>query len=238
MTGHAAPMLTPILLIVVLVAMVMLMFFGSGEQILGLEPYMFAGVVTSGAFALLVMSWGLQEYRGKTMQAVQAALAWVVIFLGLITGYAYRFELQDAANRVIGEVSPGHAVMARGGEVTISRARNGSFLVAGRVNGRDARFVFDTGASTVVLTEATARAAGIDPSTLNYNVTVNTANGRTTAARVRLDRLAIGPIAQERVDAMVARPGALFENLLGMTFLERLQSYEVRDDRLILRGGR
>jgi len=161
-----------------------------------------------------------------------------VILFGLLAGYAYRFEIQDVANRVLAEVAPGHVVMARGGEVIIARSRSGSFVMAGKVNGRDARFLFDTGASAVVLTDATARAAGLDPAGLDYTVNVSTANGRTTAARVRLDRIHIGPISESRVEALVARPGALSENLLGMTFLERLSSYEVRDDKLVLRGGR
>jgi aspartyl protease family protein len=58
------------------------------------------------------------------------------------------------------------------------------------------------------------------------------------AAPVRLDRLEIGPISEVRVQALVARPGTLGENLLGMSFLERLQSYQVSEDRLILRGAR
>lgn len=230
-------MLAPVLLAAVLAAMIILMVFGSGERIMGFEPAMFASVVSGGAFALLAMSWGAQLFRGRAREAMQAALAWLVILGGLLTAYAYRFELQDAANRVLSEVAPGYAVMARGGEVTVARSRNGSFLVAGRVNGRDARFVFDTGATTVVLTAQTARAAGIDPDRLDYNVTVSTANGRATAARVRIDRLQIGSISEARIEALVARQGALFENLLGMSFLERLQSYEVRDERLILRGG-
>ncbi len=163
-------------------------------------------------------------------------LGWALIFAGVLTVYAYRFDLQDVANRVLSEVVPGYAVTARSGELTVARAGNGSFRLTGRVNGREARFIFDTGATQVVLTEATARAAGINPATLDYTVPVSTANGRTTAARVRLDRVAIGPISEERVEALVARPGALAENLLGMSFLERLASYEVRDDRLILRG--
>jgi aspartyl protease family protein len=40
------------------------------------------------------------------------------------------------------------------------------------------------------------------------------------------------------VPALVARPGMLGENLLGMTFLERLASYEVRGNRLVLRAVR
>jgi aspartyl protease family protein len=65
---------------------------------------------------------------------------------------------------------------------------------------------------------------------------VFTANGRNLAAPVTLDRLSVGPITERRVRALVARPGVLRENLLGMTFLERLPSYEVRGNRLILRG--
>lgn len=230
-------MLAGILLVVVTVSMVLLMIFGSGEQVMGVEPSMFAAIVSAGAFALLALSWGFEDFRGKARQALQAALAWVVILLVFVAGYAYRFELQAVVNRVLAEIAPGYSVMARGGEVTIARSRGGSFLVAGRVNGQDARFVFDTGASTVVLTQETARAAGIDLERLAFTVPVRTANGSTTAARVRLDRVSIGPISESRVEALVARPGVLFENLLGMSFLERLQSYEVRDDRLILRGG-
>jgi aspartyl protease family protein len=56
------------------------------------------------------------------------------------------------------------------------------------------------------------------------------------AAPVTLDSVSIGSITERRIRALVARPGALRDNLLGMTFLERLASYEVRGNRLILRG--
>jgi aspartyl protease family protein len=52
---------------------------------------------------------------------------------------------------------------------------------------------------------------------------------------VILETLGVGPIVERRVPALVARPGILHDNLLGMTFLERLGSYEVRGSRLILR---
>jgi aspartyl protease family protein len=53
---------------------------------------------------------------------------------------------------------------------------------------------------------------------------------------VTLDRIAVGSIREQRVRALVAKPGVLHENLLGMSFLDRLASYEVRQNRLILRG--
>jgi aspartyl protease family protein len=63
-----------------------------------------------------------------------------------------------------------------------------------------------------------------------------TANGRTTAARVRLDSVAIGPLDRQKVDALVAEPNAMSESLLGMSFLSRLRSYEFSGDFLTLRG--
>jgi aspartyl protease family protein len=56
------------------------------------------------------------------------------------------------------------------------------------------------------------------------------------AAPVVIDRLTIGAITERNVRALIARSGVLHANLLGMSFLERLGSYEVRGNRLILRG--
>ena len=231
-------MIQPVLLAVVVAAMIILALFGEGEKIAGVEPSLFASLVSLTVFGLMALGWGASEFRGRWREAARNALLWLLILFVLLAGYAYRFEIQDVGNRVLAEVAPGYVVMARGGEVIIARSNTGSFVLAGKVNGKDARFLFDTGASAVVLTDGTARAAGIDPSTLDYTVTVSTANGRTTAARVRLDRLNIGAISESRVEALVARPGVLNENLLGMSFLERLASYEVRDDKLVLRGAR
>ncbi len=63
-----------------------------------------------------------------------------------------------------------------------------------------------------------------------------TANGRTMAARVRLDKVGIGPLDRHKVEALVAQPGALTQSLLGMSFLSRLRSYEFSGDFLTLRG--
>ena len=70
---------------------------------------------------------------------------------------------------------------------------------------------------------------------LAYTANIDTANGRTRAAPVRLDRIAIGGLVERSVEALVAQPGQLKTSLLGMSFLNRLQSWEVRGDRLLLR---
>ena len=56
----------------------------------------------------------------------------------------------------------------------------------------------DTGASTVVLKPADAQRLGIDVDRLRYTVPVQTANGTTYAAHVRLRNLTLGPDQPQR----------------------------------------
>ena len=51
-----------------------------------------------------------------------------------------------------------------------------------------------------------------------------------------LDRIAVGGLEETSVDALVVQPGQLKTSLLGMSFLNRLQSWEVNGDRLVLQG--
>ncbi len=97
--------------------------------------------------------------------------------------------------------------------------------------------MYDTGASAVVLTQDAAKAAGLPLDFLNYSVAVETANGRTRAAPVTLDRIKIGGIEERAVPALIAQPGQLRTSLLGMSFLTRLKSSEVRGERLVLRAN-
>ena len=96
--------------------------------------------------------------------------------------------------------------------------------------------VIDTGATQVVLTYETAKAAGLPLELLEYDVDVETAGGHTKAARLTLDRLAIGKLVERSVPALVVQRGQMKTNLLGMSYLDRLESFEVRPDRLMLHG--
>jgi aspartyl protease family protein len=118
--------------------------------------------------------------------------------------------------------------------VEVKRFR-GHFEVATQVNEAQVRMLFDTGASSIALTQEDAEAAGLSLKTLVYDQIVDTANGRTRAAAVVLDRVAIGSIVRHRVPALVNKR-LTTGRLLGMSFLNRLQSYDVFDDLLVLRG--
>jgi aspartyl protease family protein len=177
----------------------------------------------------------LTLFRESFMQAITAALIWVVIGLLLVIGYTYRFELKDVADRVLAELIPGH-VISHGRTVEVARTSDGDFAIAAQINGARIPMVLDTGASSVVLTRDDAKAAGLPLEVLNYTVSIDTANGRTHAAPVTLDRLAIGGLEERSVEALVVQPGQLKTSLLGMSFLNRLQSWQVSGDRLLLHG--
>ena len=188
-------------------------------------------------FALAIFVGGLviTLYRERLSKALEALLFWAVLGLLLVVGYSYRFELRDVGDRVIAELMPGH-VASHGRRVEVVRGHGGDFAVGAHINGARVPMVLDTGASSVVLTQEAAKAAGLPLEVLVYNVNVDTANGRTRAAPVTLDRLAVGGLTERAVPALVAQPGQLKNNLLGMTFLNRLESWEVRGDRLRMRG--
>ena len=133
------------------------------------------------------------------------------------------------------ELMPGRAV-SHGHTVELARAGTGDFRIGTEVNGTRIAMVLDTGASSVVLTHDAAREAGLPTEFIKYAVNVDTANGHTLAAPVTLDRLAIGGIVERQVPALIAQPGQLKTSLLGMSFLSRLERWEVRGDRLVMRG--
>lgn len=125
---------------------------------------------------------------------------------------------------------------AAGRAVQIARGQGGEFALKARINGVSAAMVIDTGATSVVLTYETAKAAGLPLELLEYDVDVETAGGHTKAARLTLDRLAIGKLVERSVPALVVPHGQMKTNLLGMSFLDRLESWEVHADRLMLHG--
>ena len=192
-----------------------------------------AVAVTATLLAALIYLLGGAR-ASDLAQAVSSVAVWATLLAGLVGVYAYRFEAADFFERVTSELLPAEPQVGQGGEVIVNRRLGGEFAVGARVNGARVTFIFDTGASMVVLTATDAQRAGVNTRGLVFDVPVATANGAALAAEIRLDELAVGPIVVHNVRALVAKPGALQESLLGMSFLERLKSYAVDRGRLIL----
>ncbi len=233
--------MTTWLALFILALAAMLLVSNESGMIAGLDADMFGYVALLVALAVFVGGGMLGTYRGRVGAMVRDAVTWLALGLGLVTIYAYREDLMPMAGRVVSELMPGSAMtveQSAGGltEVRIRKRLDGHFTAKVRVNGKPVSMIVDTGATSIVLTPEDAEKAGIDTKALTYKVPVLTANGRAMAARIRLNKVAIGPLDREKVDALVAQPGALSQSLLGMSFLSRLRSYEFSGDFLTLRG--
>ncbi len=223
------------------VSIVLYFVTGEGDTIAGLPREDFPRLAAPLAVLILLMSGAVSLTAGKSGQALRALGIWAAIGLVLAGVYAYRAELGAVGDRVVQELQPGSVqtvtpgVAGRGAVVKIKKTE-GHFVVKSKVNGKSVHMIVDTGASTVVLRSEDARRAGIQLNALAYTVPVETANGRAFAARVKLDKVSLGELTLEKVDALVTKPGALHQSLLGMSFLSRLHSYEFSGNQLVMRS--
>jgi aspartyl protease family protein len=235
MTAVSRRPLLWILLAGILIALVVLVMRHDAGTVGPLTTYEFSSLAYKIALLVFLGGTVLTLFRERFAKALEAAVFWIVLALILALGYTYRFELRDVGDRVLSELVPGH-VVTHARTVEVARGNGGDFSVAAQVNGARVPMVLDTGASSVVLTREDAKAAGLPLEVLAYTVNIDTANGRARAAPVTLDRLAVGGLVERSVPALIAQPGQLKTSLLGMSFLNRLQSWEVRGDRLVMRG--
>jgi aspartyl protease family protein len=123
-----------------------------------------------------------------------------------------------------------------GQEVRITSSRDHQFYINVNVNRRSAHFLIDTGASFVALRDSDAREAGVYTSWTDYTYPVRTANGETKAALVTIDEMQIDGIRVEGVKAFILPDDQLSINLLGMSFLSRIESVEARSGEMVLKG--
>ena len=120
------------------------------------------------------------------------------------------------------------------GEIEIAPGRHGQFVLEAEVNGEQVDFLVDTGASLVVVDGDTAERLGFDLDDLDYTSMARTANGTAPIARIILDEIVVGDLTVSSVEAAVVKT-SMPKALLGMSFLSRLEGYEVRDSGLVLR---
>jgi aspartyl protease family protein len=118
--------------------------------------------------------------------------------------------------------------------VTLEANALGHFSVTADINGMPVEMMADTGATYVALTFRTALSLGLQPSELPFTKETDTANGVTAVAPIMLDEVRIGDIVVRRVEAVVTAPGRLRQNLLGMSFINRLSRFEMSGRRLTL----
>ena len=190
--------------------------------------------VRYGAILALLCSGVLASGRLSVGKAVRDLAVWASILLVLVAGYGFRHELTAVGLRVAGEVAPARAIEDEDGALTFRRGRNGHFQIEVDVEGVPIRFMVDTGATDIVLAPRDATRLGFDLNALAFTQRYQTANGVGWGAPVTLRTLAVGATQFRDVRASV-NGAAMNQSLLGLAFLDRFSSYEVRGDGLTLR---
>jgi aspartyl protease family protein len=156
---------------------------------------------------------------------MRGLMSWGLIIVGLMAGYGL---WQDMG----GSFTPRQTIAAQG-EITLPRARDGHYYLTLEIAGQPVEFMVDTGASSVVLTREDAQKLGIDPDTLVYLGTAQTANGIVRTARVTLDDVRLGSFTDPTLTAYV-NDGDMGGSLLGMDYLGQFH-IEIAADRMVLR---
>jgi len=221
--------------LLIAVGLAMVISFGAG-QLVGLSEDQFGQIILLVLVLILVAS-GSFGRRVKLSHILNGVALWSTMLFVLVGGYSYREEISSFSNRVLTSLAPGMAMVDQDeGTAVFQKGFGNTFRMDTEVNGAPITMIFDTGASAVVLTNSDAEAAGINLSTLRFNIEVQTANGMGRAAGITIKRIEVGGIIRENVRAFVAEQGALKTSLLGMTFLQTLENYTVSKDSLELNG--
>jgi aspartyl protease family protein len=118
--------------------------------------------------------------------------------------------------------------------VVLNANTYGHFQAVAEINGQQVEFMTDTGATYVALSYETAQKLGLTQN-LRFTGRSTTANGVARVASLEIAEVRVGEIAVKGVQAVVAEPGRMTQNLLGMSFIRQLSGFELNGSTLTMR---
>ena len=187
-----------------------------------------------GVVCLVLLMSSLAARRLPLGYVAKAAFAWIAIFAVLFAIFSFRFEFKAVWERVKADISGTAGQSVSGEDITIRRQDDGHYWLQVDVNGKPVRFMIDSGATTTAVNANTARETGIEVDANGYPVFLNTANGSVAAQRGIIQSLKIGTheIGQHNV---VVSESFGDTNVLGMNFLDSMQSWKVEGNVMTLK---
>jgi aspartyl protease family protein len=117
-------------------------------------------------------------------------------------------------------------------KITLNREMDGHFYADVDVNFGKVHFLIDTGASMVALTGDDARKMGLNWSADELQTIARGASGDVRGKQVIIDKMQIGNFQANNVPAAII-PEGLDVSLLGQTFLARVGSVNIQDDKMV-----
>lgn len=179
-----------------------------------------------GVLGAMLVFWFITNHRQSFGKTLQQGFAWVLIFLGVIAAVGMWDDIRSAA-------LPRQAVLTDQGRIEIPMSFDGHYYVDAALNGTEVRFVIDTGASDMVLSQDDAAKIGLAPDDLNYIGRAMTANGEVRTAMITLGSVELGPHSDRNIKARVTE-GDMDISLLGMSYLNRYEQIIISQGKLTL----
>ena len=158
---------------------------------------------------------------------------WAIFIVILFIGYSNMHDVRHMFSKIYANLVPGYVIQSNN-EIRLIADQNGHFMARAEVDGEDITFLVDTGATNVSLTWKDAKKLGIRPETLSYTIRTETANGTAWAAPITLKSIKLGDIIIQNISASIGKEDNLKTSLLGMSFLEKLESYGVSSNVMIM----
>ncbi len=189
----------------------------STEQIMQLTYLVLLGAAIGGS--------AIVAGRSNLGRMAQQAAIWALIFIGVIGAYGLWGDISR-------NVAPRQASIGEN-VISVPRGPGGHYFLEIAVNDTPVRFIVDTGASQVVLSDRDARRVGINPDDLEFTGMAATANGMVRTAPVMLERMTLEGITDGPVAAVV-NGGDMSESLLGMSYLGLYDRIEISNDMMVL----
>src|SRR3954469_5766166 len=179
--------------------------------------------------AMMLVIGSLMARREPLAKLATMALAWVVIFAAGFVLFTFRDHFGYLAQRLKAEATG--SPVTDGRTTRIPMAIDGHFWVQAKLNGRDVKFLVDSGATMTTIDRQTANDARISVRD-RADQFVRTGNGVIRVSSGRAEELAVGNIVRRDVGLQVADNDDL--NVLGMNYLSSLKRWGVEGRWLIL----
>ena len=183
--------------------------------------------VAALAMCFVLVASAFAARRVPLGQTAKMAAVWVGIFAVMFVLFSFRSEFSAIGHRLKGELLG--TPIQQGAEIRIPIGEDGHYWTTASVNGREGRFLVDSGATSTTISGDFALQAGVDGEGLEQSV--ETANGMVMMDQSRGD-FVLGSIERPQMRLMINSDDTV--NVLGMNFLSSLSSWRVEGHHLVL----
>ncbi|MFN5631593.1 MAG: TIGR02281 family clan AA aspartic protease [Sphingomonadales bacterium] len=176
---------------------------------------------------IVLIAAGLIARRLPLRQYAKMIGAWIAIFFLIFVIFSFRPEMAMMWDRVKGELTGAPRQSMEGDKLRLVRQDDGHFWLRASINGVNADFMVDSGATVTAMGDALARKTNVELD--GRKILLETANGQIEARSGNVAEFRIGDFQVDDLDVVV---GDNFGdvNVVGMNFLDSFSSWRVQGD--------